>query len=103
MAIIGVLAFVVALLLSVMIHEAGHYLTAKKFGMKVTEFFLGFGQKIWSTQRGETEFGIKAIPSGMAKSPASVQGLVMDAKALRFAETSSVWIGLALFPQSLRM
>ena len=64
MAIIGVLAFVVALLLSVMIHEAGHYLTAKRFGMKVTEFFLGFGQKIWSTQRGETEFGIKAIPAG---------------------------------------
>ena len=64
MAIIGVLAFVVALLLSVMIHEAGHYLTARKFGMKVTEFFLGFGQKIWSTQRGETEFGIKAIPAG---------------------------------------
>ena len=64
MAIIGVLAFVVARLLSVMIHEAGHYLTAKKFGMKVTEFFLGFGQKLWSTQRGETEFGIKAIPAG---------------------------------------
>jgi membrane-associated protease RseP (regulator of RpoE activity) len=64
MAIIGVIAFVVALLLSVMIHEAGHYLTAKKFGMKVTEFFVGFGQKIWSTQRGETEFGVKAIPAG---------------------------------------
>jgi membrane-associated protease RseP (regulator of RpoE activity) len=47
-----------------MIHEAGHYLTAKKFGMKVTEFFLGFGQKIWSTQRGETECGLKAIPAG---------------------------------------
>lgn len=64
LSIIGVLAFVVALLISVMIHEAGHYLTAKKFGMKVTEFFLGFGQKIWSTQRGETEFGLKAIPAG---------------------------------------
>jgi membrane-associated protease RseP (regulator of RpoE activity) len=64
LSIIGVLAFVVALLVSVMIHEAGHYLTAKKFGMKVTEFFLGFGQKIWSTQRGETEFGLKAIPAG---------------------------------------
>jgi len=64
MAIVGVLAFVIALLLSVMIHEAGHYLTAKKFGMKVTEFFLGFGQKIWSTQRGETEFGVKVIPAG---------------------------------------
>ena len=64
LSILGVLAFVVALLISVMIHEAGHYLTAKKFGMKVTEFFLGFGQKIWSTQRGETEFGLKAIPAG---------------------------------------
>ena len=64
LSLIGILAFVVALLVSVMIHEAGHYLTAKKFGMKVTEFFLGFGQKIWSTQRGETEFGIKAIPAG---------------------------------------
>jgi membrane-associated protease RseP (regulator of RpoE activity) len=64
LSILGVLAFVVALLTSVMIHEAGHYLTAKKFGMKVTEFFLGFGHKIWSTQRGETEFGLKAIPAG---------------------------------------
>ena len=64
MGLIGILAFVFALLASVMIHEAGHYLTAKGFGMKVTEFFLGFGKKIWSTQRGETEFGIKAIPAG---------------------------------------
>jgi membrane-associated protease RseP (regulator of RpoE activity) len=63
-SIIGVLAFVLALLISVMIHEAGHYLTAKKFGMKVTEFFIGFGKKLWSTQRGETEFGVKAIPAG---------------------------------------
>ena len=64
MGFIGILAFVVALLTSVMIHEAGHYFTAKHFGMKVTEFFLGFGKRIWSTQRGETEFGIKAIPAG---------------------------------------
>lgn len=64
MMIIGIVAFAVALLLSVMIHEAGHYLTAKKFGMKVTEFFLGFGQKIWSFTKGETEFGLKAIPAG---------------------------------------
>ena len=60
----GVLAFVVALLLSVMIHEFGHFFFAKKFGMKVTEFFLGFGYKIWSITRGETEFGVKAIPAG---------------------------------------
>lgn len=61
---IGILAFIVAMLLSIMIHEWGHYITARKFGMKVTEFFLGFGPRLWSTQRGETEFGIKAIPAG---------------------------------------
>lgn len=47
-----------------MVHEYGHYITAKRYGMRVTEFFLGFGKRIWSTQRGETEFGIKAIPAG---------------------------------------
>ena len=61
---LGVLAFVVALLVSVMVHEFGHFFFAKKFGMKVTEFFLGFGYKLWSFTRGETEFGIKAIPAG---------------------------------------
>ncbi|CAB4713313.1 unannotated protein [freshwater metagenome] len=64
MQIIGILAFVVALLLSVMIHEFGHFITAKRYGMKVSEFFLGFGTRIWSTKRGETEFGLKAIPAG---------------------------------------
>ena len=64
MQILGILAFVVALLLSVMIHEFGHFIMAKRFGMKVSEFFLGFGTKLWSTKRGETEFGIKAIPAG---------------------------------------
>jgi len=54
----------VALLFSVMVHEAGHFLTARRFDMKVTEFFLGFGKRIWSFTRGETEFGIKAIPAG---------------------------------------
>ncbi len=64
MEILGILAFVVALLFSVMLHEFGHYLTARKFGMLVSEFFLGFGKRIWSFTRGETEFGIKAIPAG---------------------------------------
>ncbi len=64
MQIIGILSFVVALLLSVMLHEFGHYVMAKRFGMKVSEFFLGFGQRLWSTRRGETEFGIKLIPAG---------------------------------------
>lgn len=64
MELLGIIAFAFALLLSVMIHEFGHYLTAKRFDMKVTEFFLGFGKRIWSFTRGETEFGIKAIPAG---------------------------------------
>jgi membrane-associated protease RseP (regulator of RpoE activity) len=64
MEFLGILAFVVALLLSVMVHEFGHYITAKRFDMKVTEFFLGFGKRIWSFTKGETEFGIKAIPAG---------------------------------------
>jgi membrane-associated protease RseP (regulator of RpoE activity) len=62
--LLGVLIFVLALLFSIMLHEFGHFATAKKFGMKVTQFFVGFGQTLWSTRRGETEYGIKAIPAG---------------------------------------
>jgi membrane-associated protease RseP (regulator of RpoE activity) len=61
---LGILIFVVALLFSIMLHEAGHFVTAKKFGMKVTQFFVGFGQTLWSRRRGETEYGVKAIPAG---------------------------------------
>ena len=64
MQLLGILAFIFALLFSVMVHEFGHYLTARRFGMRVSEFFLGFGKRLWSQQRGETEFGIKAIPAG---------------------------------------
>lgn len=64
MQILGILAFVLALLASVMFHELGHFLTARKFGMRVSEFFVGFGRRIWSITRGETEYGIKAIPAG---------------------------------------
>ena len=64
MELFGMLAFVVALLLSVMVHEFGHFITARRYGMWVSEFFVGFGKRIWSVQRGETEFGIKAIPAG---------------------------------------
>ena len=64
MEFLGMLAFVVALLLSVMVHEFGHFITARRYGMWVSEFFVGFGKRIWSVQRGETEFGVKAIPAG---------------------------------------
>ena len=59
-----VVAFVLAIVAMVMIHETGHFITAKWAGMKVTEYFFGFGPKLWSIRRGETEYGIKAIPLG---------------------------------------
>lgn len=52
------------LLVSIVLHEFGHYWTARKCGMKATEFFVGFGPRLWSVRRGETEFGIKPIPAG---------------------------------------
>jgi len=61
---VGIVAFVVALLTSVMIHEGGHFFTARRYGMKATQFFVGFGPTLWSTRRGETEYGVKAIPAG---------------------------------------
>jgi membrane-associated protease RseP (regulator of RpoE activity) len=62
--ILGFLGFVLALLISVSLHEGGHFWTARRFGMKATQFFVGFGPTIWSRQRGETEWGVKAIPAG---------------------------------------
>ena len=60
----SVLIVVVALVIMIMLHELGHLLTAKWGRMKVTEYFLGFGPRLWSIRRGETEYGIKAIPAG---------------------------------------
>jgi len=62
--VLGIVLFVVGILISVILHEAGHFLTAKKFGMKATQFFVGFGPTLWSTVRGETEYGVKALPFG---------------------------------------
>jgi membrane-associated protease RseP (regulator of RpoE activity) len=57
-------AFIVGLLLCVFLHEVGHYVAAKRAGMKVTQFFMFFGPRIWSFKKGETEYGIRAIPAG---------------------------------------
>jgi len=62
--VIGGLIVLVGIIVMVMVHEAGHFVAAKAVGMKATEFFFGFGPKLWSTQRGETEYGVKAIPLG---------------------------------------
>src|SRR5215471_10673226 len=47
-----------------MLHESGHFVTAKRFGMKATKYFIGFGPTLWSTTRGETEYGVKALQVG---------------------------------------
>lgn len=61
---LGVVLFVAAILTVVMIHEAGHFLVAKRYDFKATKFFVGFGPTVWSTQRGETEYGVKLLPLG---------------------------------------
>jgi membrane-associated protease RseP (regulator of RpoE activity) len=62
LAIAGFLALI--LLVVIPIHELGHLLVARRFGFKIQEYFVGFGPRLWSTKRGETEYGIKAIPAG---------------------------------------
>ena len=55
---------VIGVVVMIFLHELGHYVTAKWSGMKVTEFFIGFGPRIWSFHRGETEYGLKMLPAG---------------------------------------
>jgi len=62
--ILGVLVIVVGLAVSIALHECGHMIPAKRFGVRVPQFFVGFGKTIWSTKRGGTEYGIKAFPLG---------------------------------------
>ena len=61
---LGVVLFVLGVVISIALHEVGHMYPAKKFGIKVTQYFVGFGNTVWSVKRGETEYGIKAIPLG---------------------------------------
>jgi membrane-associated protease RseP (regulator of RpoE activity) len=62
--ILGVVAFTIGVAVSIGLHEMGHMVPAKKFGVKVTQYFVGFGKTVWSFRRGETEYGVKAIPLG---------------------------------------
>ncbi|MET0997165.1 MAG: site-2 protease family protein [Marmoricola sp.] len=61
---LGVLIFAVTIMASIGLHEFGHLIPAKKFGGKVTQWFVGFGPTVWSKKIGETEYGVKAIPLG---------------------------------------
>ena len=62
--VLGVVVFFVSILVSIGLHELGHMIPAKKFGGKVTQYFIGFGPTVWSRRVGETEYGVKAIPLG---------------------------------------
>jgi membrane-associated protease RseP (regulator of RpoE activity) len=62
--VVGVLIIVIGLALSIGLHEIGHLVPAKLFGVKVTQYMIGFGPTIWSRRKGETEYGVKAIPLG---------------------------------------
>lgn len=64
MGAVGILAFALAIALSIALHEAGHMFTARAFGMRVRRYFIGFGPTVWSTTKGHTEYGIAALPFG---------------------------------------
>jgi len=105
--ILGVVIIVVGLALSIGLHEIGHLVPAKLFGVKVTQYMIGFGPTLWSRRRGETEYGVKAIPLGgyismigmfppargeraKADSTGFFRGLVQDA---RDSSTESITAG----------
>jgi membrane-associated protease RseP (regulator of RpoE activity) len=62
--VLGVLFMATGLALSIALHEVGHLVPAKRFGVRVTQYMVGFGATVWSRRRGETEYGVKAIPLG---------------------------------------
>jgi membrane-associated protease RseP (regulator of RpoE activity) len=62
--VIGVVVIALGLAISIALHEVGHLVPAKLFGVKVTQYMIGFGKTIWSTRKGETEYGVKALPFG---------------------------------------
>ncbi|MGW0084553.1 M50 family metallopeptidase [Streptomyces sp. NPDC003393] len=103
MMILGIVVFVIGLLVSIAWHELGHLSTAKLFGIRVPQYMVGFGPTIWSRKKGETEYGIKAIPFGgyirmigmfppgddgriTARSTSPWRGMIEDARSAAFEE-----------------
>ncbi|WP_062206045.1 RIP metalloprotease [Streptomyces sp. NBRC 109706] len=103
MFILGILIFVFGLLFSIAWHEFGHFSTARMFGVRVPQFMVGFGPTIFSRRRGETEFGVKAVPLGgyirmigmfppgpdgaiRQRSTSPFRGMIEDARAAAFEE-----------------
>lgn len=103
MFVLGILVFVFGLLFSIAWHEFGHFSTARMFGVRVPQFMVGFGPTIFSRKRGETEFGVKAVPLGgyirmigmfppgedgaiRKRSTSPFRGMIEDARAAAFEE-----------------
>lgn len=85
---VGVLVFVVVLLGSIALHEVGHMVPAKRFGVRVSQYMVGFGPTLWSRTRGETEYGVKAIPLG---GYVRLIGMYPTDEAVGAAEPRSWW------------
>ncbi|MET9363989.1 site-2 protease family protein [Streptomyces sp. NPDC006632] len=103
LTVLGIALFAVGLLISIAWHELGHLSTAKLFGIRVPQYMVGFGPTIWSRKKGDTEYGIKAIPAGgyirmigmfppgadgriEARSTSPFRGMIEDARAAAFEE-----------------
>lgn len=103
MMILGIVVFAIGLLVSIAWHELGHLSTAKLFKIRVPQYMVGFGPTIWSRKKGDTEYGVKAIPLGgyirmigmfppgpdgkiQARSTSPFRGMVEDARAAAFEE-----------------
>ncbi|MGW1895491.1 M50 family metallopeptidase [Streptomyces sp. NPDC002004] len=103
MMILGIVVFVIGLLVSIAWHELGHLSTAKLFGIRVPQYMVGFGPTIWSRRKGDTEYGIKAVPLGgyirmigmfppgpdgriEARSTSPFRGMIEDARSAAFEE-----------------
>ncbi|PVC95715.1 MULTISPECIES: site-2 protease family protein [unclassified Streptomyces] len=103
LTVLGIAVFVVGLLFSIAWHELGHLSTAKMFGIRVPQYMVGFGPTLWSRKKGDTEYGIKAIPAGgyirmigmfppgpdgrlEARSTSPWRGMIEDARSAAFEE-----------------
>ncbi|MCT9093324.1 site-2 protease family protein [Streptomyces sp. ASQP_92] len=103
LTVLGIVLFALGLLISIAWHELGHLSTAKLFGIRVPQYMVGFGPTIWSRKKGDTEYGIKAIPAGgyirmigmfppgadgriAARSTSPFRGMIEDARAAAFEE-----------------
>ncbi|MFD7747110.1 M50 family metallopeptidase [Streptomyces sp. NPDC059698] len=103
LTVLGIAVFVVGLLFSIAWHELGHLSTAKMFGVRVPQYMVGFGPTLWSKKKGDTEYGIKAIPAGgyirmigmfppgpdgrlEARSTSPWRGMIEDARSAAYEE-----------------